>query len=616
VRTILITLSLLIICQSALSEHTDILDLSIQESVRLEFSFDLEQNLTWKEKVSRDIYLHTVKQLKAMQEMPFIKIYENKSAPYSSVKGYRNGKLSKNVPVLKLSIPPVDAFLGNSNVYTLHWDQVMSEAKKDDFFRLRTVRSSKDLLQLPVYTVPMSDSLVAYDLVVKHPIDSEIKFKVHECWKGLEIETTKPEPGVTALHIAGIRGSKDLGYHGVDHNFAEISVEISANEIVYLPKDAASFTEWYKNYADLKPVLNSDLPATLAKELAGQDDDLGKLRVINSWVATNCRYISDVRDFRGLTPEKPDKTLETLFGDCKAKSALVSAIARTQNIDAYLALMHTEDQALTTLSAGAFNHMIIAWQNDGKWLLGDPTDPGNTFGLHKTSYHGHPVLILDPDNPVLIEYDASLDQANFLVEIHAHIDSLDKAVASLTLSNDYASQANWVQKNRSELQTSNWLSAFVGDFFKSVGLQSFKLTEQETIKSVFSADADISALIVRGRKGDYLQKYPIFGFSKAAKKRLKDDEVFVKLNPFFISIRIKLDYPGLTDMNEEYGTAVDAKSYYKGNAANEGETLIFENTFCLEAGEFKEQRLKKVKELIKVMNSDRNAYVKILTSNP
>lgn len=124
-------------------------------------------------------------------------------------------------------------------------------------------------------------------------------------------------------------------------------------------------------------VERSDAVAEIAARISAEHDDpADQLVAALRFVQDEIRYLALTYGEGSFVPVAPDQTLQTRFGDCKAKTMLLLALAEALGIEA--------DPALVSLGAGpgldqqfpspgAFDHIIVRARLNGQdyWL--DPT---------------------------------------------------------------------------------------------------------------------------------------------------------------------------------------------------------------------------------------------------
>lgn len=170
-------------------------------------------------------------------------------------------------------------------------------------------------------------------------------------YDGLQVEALDPESGAPswhyqypALRITGFDGWQDV-------------------------------TDWAEPIFNLEPnaAVRSEVERIRARHETPEDQLLAALRFVQDEV----RYLALSFGQGGYVPASPDQTLQTRFGDCKAKTVLFNQMARE--------LGFTADPALVNLysgrgldnympSPGGFDHVITRLRHDGETYWVDPTN--------------------------------------------------------------------------------------------------------------------------------------------------------------------------------------------------------------------------------------------------
>ena len=97
---------------------------------------------------------------------------------------------------------------------------------------------------------------------------------------------------------------------------------------------------------------------------------------VTRWVQDELRYFAIVLGPNSHAPHDPAVTLRQRYGDCKDKSLLLARMLRGLGLEAWPALVTTDDGRLlpTRLpSPGAFNHVIVLARLEDRDVWIDPT---------------------------------------------------------------------------------------------------------------------------------------------------------------------------------------------------------------------------------------------------
>ena len=141
-------------------------------------------------------------------------------------------------------------------------------------------------------------------------------------------------------------------------------------------EDWQSLSKWYWNLC--KPHLEAttqemkDLVASIRKDEASDT-----MRALFTWVSQNVRYmgVTTETEAPGYEPHDVSMTFDNRYGVCRDKAALLAAMLRLADIDAYPVLIHVGEKRDHEVPMTFFNHAIVGVRNaDGSYTLMDPTN--------------------------------------------------------------------------------------------------------------------------------------------------------------------------------------------------------------------------------------------------
>ena len=141
-------------------------------------------------------------------------------------------------------------------------------------------------------------------------------------------------------------------------------------------EDWQSLSRWYWNLC--KPHLEAttqemkDLVASIRK-----DEAAATMRALFTWVSQNVRYmgVTTETEAPGYEPHDVSMTFDNRYGVCRDKAALLAAMLRLADIDAYPVLIHVGEKRDPEVPMTFFNHAIVGVRNaDGSYTLMDPTN--------------------------------------------------------------------------------------------------------------------------------------------------------------------------------------------------------------------------------------------------
>ena len=136
---------------------------------------------------------------------------------------------------------------------------------------------------------------------------------------------------------------------------------------------------------------------TLADELtAGKQSDDEKVAAIYHWIQRNINYLSIKASLSsGWAGHPAEETLENGYGDCTDVSNLASSLCRAVGIDAYPAVLLTNDSgtAVTEIPNPDANHAIALVYPDGQARFIDPTTTDYRYPYLRADNHGAKAVI-------------------------------------------------------------------------------------------------------------------------------------------------------------------------------------------------------------------------------
>jgi len=210
----------------------------------------------------------------------------------------------------------------------------------------------------------------------------------------LHINSRNIEPQVTQQ-----KNGRFTEYQIHRHNITPIN-EPSETPDWYSPYGVVYFSEiehWHEVVAWAKPLYATSNDDPQVNKIAQQikrsaSDSDSQIVAALKYVQQNIRYVGLQMGINSHQPAQPIDTLRLRYGDCKGKAILLIAILKALNIDAYPALVDTEQTKLLLEYPPALNHfdhvLVTLEREDGRvWL--DPTlrdQLGSLDNLYQPDY--------------------------------------------------------------------------------------------------------------------------------------------------------------------------------------------------------------------------------------
>ncbi len=228
------------------------------------------------------------------------------------------------------------------------------------------------------------DPILRYTYAVSEPAERPIR---HVCLRA-------PVDGtVTNFSVRLPGGGRTLRVweiHDVPQAFPEPDMPalytVAQRLLLSTAEDWPALSKWYWNLC--KPHLDAVTPEmkalvkTLRDEAAGKVPEDGDataaiVRALFTWVSQNIRYmgVTTETEAPGYEPHDVSMTFDNRYGVCRDKAALLAAMLRLAEIDAYPVLIHAGEKRDPDVPMTFFNHAIVGVREaDGSYTLMDPTN--------------------------------------------------------------------------------------------------------------------------------------------------------------------------------------------------------------------------------------------------
>ncbi len=240
-------------------------------------------------------------------------------------------------------------------------------------------------------------------------------------WELTDVAAIDEERGAPPIHAVG-------GYVGITFVPATGAGHRTWNDVA----------RWYQGLAEPRRATSPPIETKAHALAASSASSFDKIAALAKFAQRDIRYVAIEIGIGGYQPHPADAVLSTLYGDCKDKVTLLSAMLRAIGIESHYVLVNSErgvvDESFPSLFG--FNHAIIAVRLPAdapkglhaasKGLLYfDPTHPYVPIGELPPSLQASRGLVVKSDGGELVELPAHPPAASRLVR-----------TAKLTLKND------------------------------------------------------------------------------------------------------------------------------------------------------------------------------------
>jgi transglutaminase-like putative cysteine protease len=173
--------------------------------------------------------------------------------------------------------------------------------------------------------------------------------------------------------------------------------------IKYYPSDAAmrmkstgSWKEiglWYNDLTTSTRTPTPEIKEKVAQLTSGLSDPVAKMKVLASFAQWQIRYAAIEIGIGGYQPHPAADIYHHMYGDCKDKATLLSAMLNEIGIESYYVLINTRRRMVySEFPMTQFDHAILAVK------LPDGVPDSGLFAVVKDSELGR-LLFFDPTNP-------------------------------------------------------------------------------------------------------------------------------------------------------------------------------------------------------------------------
>lgn len=190
---------------------------------------------------------------------------------------------------------------------------------------------------------------------------------------------------------------------GVEAGYRQMEIPLNRKKPEEMPGDAparfhappivalTSFSDWPHVSRVMAPLfatagtISKDGPiaAEIARITGSSPGQLERAAAALRLVQDRIAYLADGMNGGNYLPQSPERTWETRYGDCKAKTLLLTAMLREMGIDAQPVLVSTArgDAVIEGLPMpGAFDHVLVRAVVEGRDLWLDGTAAGTQAG--------------------------------------------------------------------------------------------------------------------------------------------------------------------------------------------------------------------------------------------
>lgn len=238
-----------------------------------------------------------------------------------------------------------------------------------------------------------------------------------------------------------------------------------------------SFGKWYYELAKGKRELPDNVKQEVDELIAGIEDDSTKLNVLYNYLQDKTRYVGIQLGIGGWEPFDAYYVAKNEYGDCKALTNFMMALAEYAGIETYPVLINSGGDARFEVNpdfpSNSFNHIVLMapMEEDTLWM--ESTSKIMTFGDIGLSNEDRYALAITPEGGKLVKTPAKpytqnqqLNTAEIVIQDNGEAEGSVKTVFT-------GSQQQYMRQNvfmSNDTERMRWLR-------NSLGLNNAKLDD-------------------------------------------------------------------------------------------------------------------------------------------
>jgi hypothetical protein len=315
----------------------------------------------------------------------------------------------------------------------------------------------------------------------------------------------------------------------------------------------SEFSTWYQVVDWVLGIYNKydfELPADLKKKIiqwkkeTNGDEDEFVIKALR-YVQDEIRYVGLEIGINTHKPHPPAEVVRNAYGDCKDKALLLSAILRSENIQAYSALVNTNvkgDLINRSPSPNEFDHVIVAIEKNGTYKYVDPTLSFQKGEINETYTPPYQyALLIKPNEKDLRFIDPS---ENNIVRCFERLNIEFNDSSTLITNTTYrGGKADAIRSYFATTNTKDISDAYVKYYsptYDGILMSKDILHEDDTVNNMIKVDEEYKIPSI-WNTDDSIKKY-FFSYAKIIDELLVDPAGKPNQFPLSLSFPIKAYY--------------------------------------------------------------------------
>lgn len=411
-----------------------------------------------------------------------------------------------------------DVFLSGG---TVHAFTLPEPPRVGQTLSYRFRRTYPDAGYLPLVHVPNVNRLDRFEIVVNHPAGVPVALDVVTP-RGLVPHQAEQGATAATLVFAGVERAPAVPLFSDGDYHAAVQLRVGEGAGARTPTTPAAFAAWYGALVGRVDTTATPRLRALAASLR-RDTPAATVAAIHDHVRAGIRYVADARGESAFVPRAPDLVLANAYGDCKDRVWLVATLARLVGLRVDPVLTSTAPEPpVPGVGLGLYNHVVCSFDDGGRRVVFDPTDPHLPYGALSDVLVDARSLRLAPDGPEELRLAPQDSLPTLDVHVALDLDQPAHAAATVVLRGSAMGAAREARARGTAVDAANAVSEIAGGALYRIRLSHLELADDRPEAMTFTARADLSQFVVASPTRRYLPLTPFPAVPTSVAERRAD----------------------------------------------------------------------------------------------
>ncbi len=240
------------------------------------------------------------------------------------------------------------------------------------------------------YSFVRSGVVLQEELEIRLPRDRKVMVK------SATIQPANTEDGAYNLYTWKTNNlrSKSSDTQGTDNHSQPTDVQVTTFQ------SWDELGDWFRNLIVPRAAPTPEIRAKADELTRGAKTQAEKIQDLYTYVATKFRYIGIDLGIGRYQPHAASDVLSNDYGDCKDKHTLLAALLAAEGVEAYPALVSSEEEIdVDVPSPAQFNHLITAIPEGKGYLFLDTTPEVGPLGFLVAALRDKKALVIPNHGP-------------------------------------------------------------------------------------------------------------------------------------------------------------------------------------------------------------------------